>query len=101
MKDEDKTKEQLMDELADLRRRIFDFEASEIDFMRGVRIGEILVEARCITSSQLQRTLQRQKEEDMLKHKRLGEILVESGLITREERDGALTEQQRRAHRGA
>jgi len=101
MRDEDKTKEQLIEELTELRRRVADFEASEMDFMRGVRIGEILVEARCITISQLHRALQRQKEEDMLKDKRLGEILLESGLITKEERDIALAEQQRRVGRRA
>jgi hypothetical protein len=72
------------------------FERSELDLAEAVRIGEILIKMRLITASQLQRWLQRQKEEDILRHKRLGEILVEFGLITEEERDTALKEQQRR-----
>lgn len=96
MKDEDKTKRQLIDELVELRREAAEFEESEIDYMLGVRIGEILIEMGFITSSQLQRALTKQKEADILKHKQLGEIMVESGLITRQERDSALVEQQRR-----
>ena len=94
MNDEDKTKEQLIAELVELRREMAEFEASEIDFMRGARIGEILIAMGCITASQLQRVLQKQKEADILRHKRLGEIMIASGLITGEELHSALKEQQ-------
>jgi len=94
VRDENKTREQLIDELAGLRKEIAEFEESELDYMRGVRIGEVLVQMGCITASQLQRALQRQKEEDILRHKRLGEIMVEQGLITMEERDSALAKQK-------
>ena len=101
MKDERKTKKQLMGELinlrgknAELRREIAEFEESELDYMRGVRIGEILIEMGCLTFLQLHRALQRQKEEDILRHKRLGQIMVEEGLITLEERNLALERQQ-------
>jgi hypothetical protein len=100
MKDEKKTKKQLIGELidlrkenAELRRKIAEFEGSEPDYIRGVRIGEILIEMGCLTFLQLHRALQRQKE-TMLEHKRLGQIMVEEGLITLEERSLALERQQ-------
>jgi|GEM_PF-2126332 len=103
MKDEGKTKGQLVVELTELRRRVAEmgkeideFEESEIDYMRGARIGEILIGMGYLTFSQLHRTLRKQKESDILRHKRLGEIMVEQGLITVEERDSALEEQQKR-----
>jgi response regulator RpfG family c-di-GMP phosphodiesterase len=101
--DEDKTKEQLIAELVELRKEnaelhkeVGDFEAAEIDFVRRVRIGEVLVDMGCLTSSQLQRTVQKQRESDILRHKRLGDIMIQQGLITMEERDDALAEQYRR-----
>lgn len=101
MRDEDKTKEQLIAELVGSRREIADFETSEVDYMRGARIGEILIEMGYLTFSQLHRTLKKQKESDILRHKRLGEIMIEQSLITIEERDTALVEQQRRLRRRA
>jgi hypothetical protein len=103
VEDEGKTKGQLIVELVELRRRVAEmgkeideFEESEIDYMRGVRIGEILIGMGYLTFSQLHRTLRKQKESDILRHKRLGEIMVEQGLITVEERDSALEEQRKR-----
>ena len=103
MKDEGKTKEQLIDEVAELRRRVTEFESSEAG--RKVRIGEILMEMGCLTKLQLVRYLQKQREEmDSYRRehrqKRLGEILLEAGIITEEELYEALAEQQRRRQRG-
>lgn len=100
MKDERKTKKQLIGELidlrkenAELRRKIAESEESKLNYMQGVRIGEILIEMGCLTFLQLHRALQRQKE-TILGHKRLGQIMVEAGLITLEERSLALERQQ-------
>lgn len=104
MKDEDKPREQLIDELVELRRRIAELEASEAERKRlqegqAVKVGEILMEMGCLTRLQLQRSLEKQKEVEMLthmlerKHKRLGEILVEFGIITEEQLHSALAEQ--------
>ena len=61
---------------------------------RSLKIGEILIEMGCLTKSQLERYLQKQKE--LLEHGRklLGEIMIESGIITDEQLRKALTEQQ-------
>ena len=101
MKDGDKTKEQLIEELVELRGEIAEFEVSEVDFMRGARVGEILIQMGCLTYSQLQRALQKQKEADILKHKRLGRIMMELGLITVTEMHSALEEQRIRLRHGA
>ena len=110
MKDRNKTKEQLIDELVELRRRVAEFEASEAERRRlgqkqGVKIGEILMEMGYLTKLQLNTSLRKQKEAEMLvymlehKHKRLGEIMVESGIITKEQLHSALEEQQARIDR--
>jgi response regulator RpfG family c-di-GMP phosphodiesterase len=93
---EDEAKEQFVAELIDLRRRIADFEGSEVDFMQVMKIGEVLIEMGCLTFSQLQRILQRQKEDDTDRDKRLGQMMIEAGLITKEELDEALAEQRSR-----
>lgn len=109
MKDEDKTREQLIDELVELRRRVAELEASEAERKRlrkgqAVKIGEILMEMGCLTRLQLERSLEKQKEAEMLthmlehRHKRLGEILVETGIITEEQLNRALAEQTARTH---
>lgn len=108
MKDEDKTKEQLIDELVELRRRTEESEASEskrtgLGENQSVKIGEILVEMGHLTALQLERSLKKQEAQMLSKmlshrHKRLGEILLESGIITEAELDSGLAEQQRILH---
>jgi CRP-like cAMP-binding protein len=104
MRDEDKTKQQLIDELMELRQRVEKFESLETG--RGLRIGEILMEMGCLTRLQLVRYLQKQKEEmenytREHRQKRLGEVLLESGIITEEDLHKALAEQQRRKRQEA
>lgn len=106
MKDADKTKEQLIEELAKLRQQIVEFEAmvaeqKRVEQKQGVKIGEILMEMGCLTRLQLARYLEKQKSE-MLSYMRdhrqkpLGEILLEAKIITEEQLHKALTEQQMR-----
>ena len=91
MKNEDKTKEQLIDELAEMHEELAKLRASEaarkrLEEEQALKIGEILMEMRCLTRLQLVRYLQQQRE-DMhnyrLKHrqKRLGELLIEAGSL--------------------
>ena len=109
MQHEGKTKnqiiEELMDELAELRRQIIELKASgaehrQLEKQRGLKIGEVLVKMGYVTDLQLQRYLRRQKAE-MLSHlldykqRRIGQILVESGIITEEQLQGALAEQRK------
>lgn len=103
VRDRDKTKEQLIEELAELRRRVAALEASEAECRqpeekRPAQIGEILVEMGYLTKLQLERRLQKQKEAELLgeRRKRLGQIVVETGLITSEQLHIALAEQLRR-----
>jgi hypothetical protein len=106
MRDEDKTKEQLIDELVKLRRRVAELEASERKQKTekggsGVKIGEILMEMGYLTRLQLERSLRKQEAKvisHMLnsKHQRLGEIMLESGIITEEQLTNGLAEQGRR-----
>jgi len=106
MRDEDKTREQLMDELAELRRRVAELEAPKpkgkvIKENSGVKIGEILMEMGYLTRLQLERSLERQEARiinHMLntKHQRLGEIMVESGIITQKQLQNALARQMER-----
>ena len=65
---------------------------------KPLKIGEILIEMRCLTNSQLERCLQKQKELHILehKHKLLGEIMLESGIIAEEQLRNALAEQRLR-----
>ena len=108
MRVEDKTKEQLMDELVKLRRRVTELESETSEAKRDkvkdssrVKIGEILIEMGCLTRPQLSEALQKQKEASALGHKHmyLGRILVESGIITPEELDrGVATQLARLRH---
>lgn len=106
MRHEDKTKEQLISELVELRKRIAELEESEaqhkrLEEGRALKIGEILMEMGCLTKLQLVGYLKRQRE-DMLNYrnehrwKRLGEILIEAGVITEEQLHDALSKQQTR-----
>jgi mevalonate kinase len=110
MKDEDKTKEQLVEELVELRRQIAELREVEanrkqVEKERGTKIGEILIEMGYLTELQLERFLKKQKESEMLsqmidrRHKLLGEIILESGIITQEELRRALSEQITRLRR--
>lgn len=101
MRDEDKTKQQLMDELVQLRQQIAGLKASnakhkDVEDRRSVRVGEILIEMGCLTTLQLERALSKQREADMRgdSHIPVGKILAESGVITSEQLQAALTEQQ-------
>ena len=108
MRDEDKTKEQLVGELAELRRQIAELgevEATRRKVEKETKIGEILIEMGYLTELQLERFLKKQKESEMLsqmidrRHKLLGEIILESGIITQEELRHALSEQITRLRR--
>ena len=92
MKDEDKTKEQLLAELVESRRQVTELKASKAALKREeaeppVQIGEILVEAGWMTMPQLEKCLQAQQEVKALGHghKPLGEIALKSGFISREQ----------------
>lgn len=110
MRDEDKTKEQLIGELAELRQQIAELGEVEatrrkVEKERGTKIGEILIEMGYLTELQLERFLKKQKESEMLsqmidrRHKLLGEIILEAGIITQEELRHALSEQITRLRR--
>lgn len=107
MKDEDKTKEQLLAELVELRRQVAELKAPRVVFRREeakppVQIGEILVEAGWMTRSQLEKCLRAQQEVKALGHghKPLGEIALESVFITREQlRKGLEVQLTRLRHR--
>lgn len=98
MRDEDKTKEQLIYELVGLRQqaaqlekaKVLEADQKRVGRQRGLRIGEILVNMGYVTSSQLDRYIQKQKESEMHRHKQLGEIMVESGVISKEDMHSAL-----------
>ena len=103
MKDRDKTEEQLIEELMELRRRIAisEPEKKQLEEQQGVKIGEILIELDYLTKSQLERYLEKQKAETLShmfeqKKRKIGEIMVESELITTPELLEGLTEQLRR-----
>lgn len=86
--------------LAKLISRIHEFSDVSIKDLfpekQTLKIGEILVEMGCLTKSQLERSLQKQKEAHMLdrRHKLLGEMMVEAGIITEDQLRSALIEQQ-------
>jgi CRP-like cAMP-binding protein len=88
--------------LSTLIARVYDFGDRFIEGLlpekKPLKIGEILVEMSCLTRSQLERCLEKQKESHILKreHKLLGEIMVESGIITEEQLRNALAEQRLR-----
>jgi hypothetical protein len=110
LKDESKTKEQLIDELVELRRQIAELKASEPasdatkaarkppEKRRPVRVGEVLMQMGYLTRLQLERALRKQKEADMRgdSHIPVGKILVESGIVTAEQLQIALAEQRKR-----
>lgn len=103
MRDEDKTKEQLIDELMEMRRQIdaSESEWKRLEEKRGMKIGEILIEMSYLTGPQLERYLQKQNAETLShmyerKRRRIGEILIESNIITEEELYSGLAEQQKR-----
>jgi hypothetical protein len=108
MQDEDKTKEQLIAELAEMRQQVAAFEKLEaqrkrLEEKRAVKIGEILIEMGFLTQLQLEKSLKKQETEifgQMLNsnRRRLGDIMVESGIISEEQLQAGLEEQQRRLH---
>lgn len=108
IRDEDKTKEQLIGEVVELRRRLNmiseivrsgrpDAEAKQ---ERSTKLGEILVEMGYLTRAQLESALHDQQRAKVLKHeyKQLGMLLVASGVITGEQLQAALTLQLERLH---
>jgi hypothetical protein len=106
LRDESKTKKQLIDELIELRRQMAEFKASADEHKhsgdrRPARVGEILIEMGCLTRLQLERALRKQKEADMRgdSHIPVGRILAESGIITAEQLQTALAEQRVRLGR--
>lgn len=113
MRNEGKTKEQivdeLIDELAELRRQIIELKAAGAEYkwlekQRGLRIGQILVKMGYLTDSQLGTYLGKQTAE-MLSHlldykqTKIGELLIESGIITKDQLQEGLAEQQRAQQR--
>jgi predicted unusual protein kinase regulating ubiquinone biosynthesis (AarF/ABC1/UbiB family) len=112
LNDEQKTKDQiideLIDELAELRRRVIELEESETDRkqleeQQGMKIGEILIEMGLLARSELEEYLRRQRAEILsymleYKQRRIGEILIESGIITEEELRSALSKQRTKRH---
>ena len=110
MRDEDKTREQLIEEMIELRRQLVELRQKEenrkqVEQEQGTKIGEILVEMGYLTELQLERFLKKQKESEMLsrmidrRHKLLGEIILDSGLIAEEQLRRALVEQITRLRR--
>jgi hypothetical protein len=102
MRNEDKTKEQIIDELIDelleLRRQTTELKGSKSESKQlpespGMKIGEILIEMGYLHRSQLEEALRRQSEASGHRHKRLGQILIESGNINSEQLKLALEEQ--------
>jgi mevalonate kinase len=100
MRDEEKTREQLIAELVELRQRVAEFEAEreELREQQPPKIGEILMEMGYVTMTQLEICLQRQKEasEPGGRQRLLGEIMVECGVITAEQLLRGLAEQLKR-----
>lgn len=101
MRDENRTKKQLIDELVELRRQIAELKASADERRHvgedpPVRVGEILIEMGYLTRLQLERALRKQKEADVRgdSHIPVGRILAESGIITAEQLQTALAEQR-------
>lgn len=99
MRDEDKTREQLIDELIEARRQIAELRGSQhiqkrLGIQRSSRVGEILMEMGHVTASQLGRSLAKQEGAGASNRKRIGEIMIESGLITEQEMHSALEVQE-------
>ena len=102
MRDQDKTKEQLIGELVEMRRRVAKYEASKArkrsEDLQLPKIGEILMEMGYVTRLQLEICLQKQKEMNKAgqRGKLLGEIMVESGIINTEQLLRGIEEQLKR-----
>ena len=97
--DQDKTKSELIDELAGLRRQVGELKTlvsrrnlseEQMQERQVPRIGEILMEKGYVTDAQLEVCLQKRKE---AKDKLLGEIMVETGIINTEQLLDALAQQ--------
>ena|GEM_PF-2331711 len=98
MRDEDKTREQLTDELIELRRETADLRRMRLAAGEGLKIGDILIDMGLLTRPQLEEFLEQQRVGNSnhapgYEYKRLGELLVESGVITAEQLYTALVEQ--------
>lgn len=104
MKDKDKTKEQLIEEITELRQQVAKLQETKANWKRleeeqGAKIGEILIEMGYLTELQLERLLNKQKESEMLshminnRHRLLGEIVLEAGIVNEEQLRRALAEQ--------
>ena len=93
MRDEDKTKKQLIKELVELRRQVHELRQMRLAVGKGLKIGEILIDMGLLTNTQLEEFLHEQKAS---KQKKLGEIIVEAGIITKDQLDTAIDEQIRR-----
>jgi PAS domain S-box-containing protein len=95
MTDRDKTKEQLIGELMELRQQLAEVKAAKVKprlaTENGLRIGEILVEMGYLTETQLKKALLKQKEAE--NEAPLGRILIHSGIISAEQLYIALVEQ--------
>jgi hypothetical protein len=107
MRDEDKTREQLLKELIEarkeaeeLRGRIASLEA--LEEQKSTYLGQILVEMGLLTKWQLVTYLESQKTEmeeykkQHIRRKLIGEILLEAGVITEEQLQKALLTQRLR-----
>jgi PAS domain S-box-containing protein len=91
MRDKDKTKEQLIAELVELRRQNSKFRYRQSATREGLKIGEMLMEMGWLTKAQLETALREQEEAE---HRiPLGKILIGSGIITAEQLYTALVEQ--------
>jgi two-component system cell cycle sensor histidine kinase/response regulator CckA len=103
MKDQDKTKEELINEIIDLRCQLSELESIETERKKlkesySLKIGKILMEMGYLTKQQLDRSLQKQEEINISNdtYKTLGEVMIESGVITSEELHKGLAEQLKR-----
>jgi hypothetical protein len=104
MKDEEKTKEQLMAELEEMRQQNEELKKKHLGTDSGVLIGEILIDMGHLTRMQLERSLEEQEAEMISymvdrKRRKIGEILIEAGLITEQQLSSALDEQRLRLDR--
>jgi len=100
MRDEDKTKQQLLDELVQLRRRVAELERlndlREHLAQKPLRIGEILLEMGYATIPQLEEALQKQKEltERGQSYVRLASLMFKLGFINADQMSSALSLQE-------
>lgn len=98
VKDEDKTKQQLIDELVQLRKRIAELEELHAAREQAVRIGEILIEMGYVTSPQLEEALRKQKDlaEQGQSPMRLASVMIKLGFINTDQMSDALSLQEER-----